>query len=81
MAIKVRTKSEVPIEEKRQTSYQPTNPLRIPAITGATPRTQDIIIRATKIMLMDIRMLLHPKQTKDELETYSQFANMAYGRK
>jgi hypothetical protein len=81
MAIKVRTKTEIPIEEKRQTLYQSTSPLRIPAITGATPRTQNIIIRATKIMLMDIRMLLHPKQTKEELEKYSQFADLVYGRK
>ena len=77
MAIKVKSKSE-PV--KQLASAQSPNPLRIPAITGARPHTPNIIIRAIKIMLMDIRMLIHPKQTAEELEKYSQFADLVYRR-
>ena len=54
---------------------------KIPAITGSSPSTPNIIIRAIRIMLMDIRMLLRPKQTAEELEKYSQFADLAHGRR
>jgi hypothetical protein len=54
---------------------------KVPAITGARISTPNIIIRAIRIMLMDIRMLLWPKQTAEELEKYSQFADMANGRR
>jgi len=77
MVIKVISKTE---PQKQITSAQPRQ-LRIPAITGAQKPTQNIIMRAIKIMLMDIRMLLHPKQTREELEKYSQFADFVYGRK
>lgn len=73
MAIKVKTKLEqIAIQEA------PINPLRIPAITGAIPYTQNIIIRAAKIMLMDIRMMIHPKQTREDMEKYSQFSDLVY---
>lgn len=78
MVIKIKTKSD-PIKPPSPTQSPPT--LRIPTITGAPTHTPNIIIRAIKIMLMDIRMLIHPKQTKEELENYSQFANLVYGRK
>jgi hypothetical protein len=55
--------------------------LQIPAITGTRPRSDNIIIKAAKIMLMDIRMLLRPKQTAEELEKYSQFADLARGKR
>jgi len=83
MPIKVKTKSEksaksLPILTN---DYQPLPTITIPSITPPKIRTPNIIIRALKIMLMDIRMLIHPKQTKEELEKYSQFADLVYGRK
>lgn len=78
MAIKVITKTE-PV--KPTPSPQSPSPLRIPAITGVPVRTPNIIIRAIKIMLMDIRMLIQPKQTKEELEKYSQFSDLIYRRR
>ena len=77
MAIKVKTKSQ----EKTQSAPPTEKTLKIPAITGSASPTPNIIIRAAKIMLMDIRRLLHPKQTAEELEAYTQFSNFAYGRK
>jgi hypothetical protein len=79
VAIKVKAKIEIP-KDAPVTSASP-NPLKIPVITGASSRTPNIIIRAAKIMFMDIRMLLKSKQTKQELETYSQFADLVYRRK
>lgn len=60
-------------------SYSPF--AKVPAITGSPIRTPNIIIRAVKIMLMDIRMLLQPKQTAQELENYSRFAELARGKR
>lgn len=77
MVIRVKSKTVL----VKQVSAQSTNPLPIPTITGAKISTPNIIIRAAKIMLMDIRMLIHPKQTKEELEKYSQFSNLVYRRK
>lgn len=77
MAIKIKTKeAKAPVS----TSSHYINPLKIPVITAPKPYTPNIIIRAVKIMLMDIRMLIHPKTQKD-LEVYSEFSNLAYGRK
>jgi len=76
MAIKVRMKTEKPPEPS-----QPTPSLKIPRINGSPPPTPNIIIRAVKIMLMDIRLLLSPKQTREDLEKYSQFSDYARGRK
>lgn len=73
MAVRIKSKS------REVESSKPT--LHIPRITGSPPRPPNIIIRAVKIMLMDIRMLVHPKQTKEELEKYSQFSDLVYGRK
>lgn len=80
MAIKVKLKS-TPESDKPAPSSRSSNPLKIPAIIGVSQRTPNIIIRAVKIMLMDIRMILHPKQTAEELEQYYQFSNLVYGRK
>lgn len=77
MAVKVKSKSE-PV--KTNTSNQYVNPLKIPAITAPSPKAPNIIIRAIKIMLMDIRMRINPR-TKEELETYTEFSNLAYGRR
>ena len=79
MAIKVRTKKEVATATVPPVQQKPS--LRIPRITGSPKKAPNIIIRAVKIMLMDIKMLLHPKQTKEELEKYSQFSDLVYGRK
>jgi hypothetical protein len=79
MAIKIKTKSDV--ASTAPTTSQYVNPLKVPVISAPQARTPNIIIRALKIMLMDIRMLVHPKQTKEELENYSQFADLAYRRK
>lgn len=76
MAIKVRMKNTEP--EKAISS---TPSLKIPRITGAPPRTPNIIIRAVKIMLMDIRKHLYPKQTAEDFSKYSQFSDYAYGRR
>lgn len=76
MAIRVKPKNSPPVGI---VSYSPF--AKVPAITGAPIRTPNIIIRAVKIMLMDIRMLLWPKQTAQELEKYSQFADLANGRR
>ena len=81
MAIKIKVKTETGTVEIKPTSYQPPSTIKIPTITPPKIRTPNIIIRAVKIMLMDIRMLLHPKQTKEELEKYSQFADLVYRRK
>jgi len=78
MVIKIKNKSE-PEKQPVSPSYQPA--IRIPIIIPPKPRTQNIIIRAVKIMLIDIRMVIHPKQTAEELEKYSQFADLGYGRK
>ena len=81
MAIKVKTKNEIQkVDAQLQPSYNSANPLRIPAITGPKKHTPNIIIRAVKIMLMDIRMKLYPKQTSEELENYSHFAELATRR-
>ena len=80
MAVKVKAKNNVEPAAQPTTS-QIINPLKIPVIAPPKIRTQNIIIRAIKIMLMDIRMLLHPKQTTEELEKYSQFADLVYRRK
>jgi NCAIR mutase (PurE)-related protein len=53
----------------------------IPPIVGAKPKTENIIVKALKIMLTDVRMIIHPKETKEELEAYREFSNLAYGRK
>lgn len=79
MAIKVRTKKEVAASSKPVQPAQPTRPIH--RITGSPKKTPNIIIRTVKIMLMDIRMLIHPKQTKEELEKYSQFSDLVYGRR
>ena len=74
MSVKVKTKKEangnIPVANQS---------LKIPRITGAPSRSPNIIIRAVKIMLMDIRIRLRPKQTKEEMEKYSQFSDLAYG--
>jgi len=76
MAVKVRKKTDEKIP-----SGQTQPSLKIPVITPPNVSTPNIIIRAVKIMLMDIRLLLSPKQTREDLEKYSQFADYAYGRK
>jgi hypothetical protein len=83
MTIKVITKTTLKKESVLTTpqNAQNTNPLKVPVITGSPKRTPNIIIRAVKIMLMDIRMALRPRQTAEELERYSQFSNLVYGRK
>lgn len=81
MAIKIKVKTDAGMVDVKPSSYQPTSAIKIPTITPPKTRTQNIIIRTIKIMLMDIRMLIHPKQTKEELEKYSQFADLGYGRK
>ena len=79
MAIKIKVKTDTGTLDIKQNISPPT--LRVPTIIPPKTRTPNIIIRAVKIMLMDIRMLLHPKQTKEELEKYSQFADLVYRRK
>jgi hypothetical protein len=83
MAIKVKLKSTSEIEKQKPSpvSSSSTNPLKVPAIAGSPPRTPNVIISAVKIMLMDIRMILRPRQTAEELAAYSQFSNLVYGRK
>jgi hypothetical protein len=71
MTVKVNIKNRAPKKEK---------PL-IQPIKGAIPKKESIIIRALKIMILDIRMKLHPTKTKEQLETYSNFSQLAYGRK
>ena len=79
MAVKVKAKNNVEPEAQPTTS-QIINPLKIPVIIPPKTPTPNIIIRAIKIMLMDIRMRIHP-QTKEELEAYSRFSDLVYGRR
>ena len=78
MAIKVKTKGDTPTTPSNSNQIPPS--LKIPLLYPPKTHTPNIIIRAAKIMLMDIRMLVHPKQTKEELEKYSQFADLVYRR-
>jgi hypothetical protein len=59
----------------------PTGKPKIPPICGAKPKQENIILKAFKIMITDVRMIIHPKQTKEEIEAYREFSNLAYGRK
>jgi len=83
MAIKVKLKTTPEIEKPKMSLAPSSSAIlpKVPAITISSPRTPNIIIRAVKIMLMDIRMIYRPRQTAEELEAYSQFSNLAYGRK
>lgn len=76
MAIRVKPKNSLPVGIISSSPFA-----KVPAITGSPTRTPNIIIRAVKIMLMDIRMLLQPKQTAEELENYSRFAELARGKR
>jgi hypothetical protein len=78
MAIKIKVKNEIVTISP---SVQRSSTFCVPTITPPKIHTPNIIIRAIKIMLMDIRMLVLPKQTKEELEKYSQFADLVYRRK
>jgi hypothetical protein len=78
MVVKVKPKTETKSEPA--SSSASSNPLAIPTITPPPTRTPNIIIRALKIMLMDIRMRIHPK-SKEDLEAYSRFSELAYRRK
>lgn len=75
MAVRVKTKGDTVQPQQAPSS------LKVPAIAPPSTPTPNIIIRAVKIMLMDIRVKLYPKQTADELAKYSQFADYAHGRK
>lgn len=79
MAIKVVTKDKKELEKMLSPSHNDLKP--IPHISGSAPARTNIIIRAIRIMLMDIRMRLYPKQTKEDLEKYSQFSDLVYGRR
>jgi hypothetical protein len=70
---------KVKIPNKKE--YTPASKPTIPPILGAKPKTESIIVKAFKIMLTDVRMIIHPKETKEELEAYREFSNLAYGRK
>ena len=79
MAVKIKVKTDTRTVDIKQNISTPA--IKIPVIVPPKTRTPNIIIRAIKIMLMDIRMLIHPKQTREELEKYSQFADLVYRRK
>ena len=54
--------------------------LKVPAIKAPVLRTPNIIIRAIRIMLMDIKIRFSRK-TREDLEKYAEFSDFAYGRK
>ena len=72
---------KVVIKGKEEKKTQEKSRFTIPKISGAIPRKETYIIKALKIMVMDIRMRLHPKETKERLEAYSRFSDLAYGRR
>ena len=53
----------------------------ITPIRGAPIKRESIFIRAARIMIMDIRMLLHRKETEEQMELYRQFSHLARWRK
>lgn len=79
MAVKVVTKDKKPDAKPTSPSHNDLKP--IPRISGSVPARTNIIIRAIRIMLMDIRMRLYPKQTREDMEKYSQFSDLVYGRR
>lgn len=50
-------------------------------IRGVPKRRENLIIRALRIMIVDVRMVLHRKETEEQMETYRQFSQLATRRK
>jgi hypothetical protein len=57
----------------------PKKPIIAP-IRGAPTKRENVIIRAIRIMIVDIRMVLHRKETEEQIEAYRQFCQLV-GRK